>query len=782
MVKRKFNVTGMSCSSCSACVDGAVRQINGVKEVSVSLLTNSMIVDFDENLVNNDAIINAVIKSGFGASSMEEPKPAAPKSESENAVAASTGSEDKPASKPASAHQKFGEAAAMELAAMKRRLIFSFVWLIPHIIIMLGHMGILPGLSFFEGPQNSLKYAVCLLILTLPVVYLNRKYYINGCLGFARQAPNMDSLVMTGSGAALLYSIYNTLLICKHLTANAPEQAFALSHNLYYDCAATILTLITLGKYLETRSKGRTSEAVAMLMDLTPKTAIVERNGQESEIPVNEVNVGDIVLVKPGMSIPVDGEVVEGDTTVDASFLTGESMPIEKKSGDTVAAGTINKNGFIKFKATKVGSETTVAKIVDLVETAVATKAPIARLADKVSGIFVPVVIAIALFAAVVWLLLGKPFEFALTIAVSVLVISCPCALGLATPVAIMVGTGRAAKSGILIKSAEALETTHSVTTVVLDKTGTITEGKPSVTDVFAFSGIGVKNLLSAAASLEKMSEHPLGLAIMEKADKDGIDTFPVTDFEVFPGRGVKGTVVGRTVLIGNLAFLNELGASTKVLEEQGQKFASEGKTSVFLATGCSSDGYSPMGIIAMADPIKETSFKAIEDMKSLGLKVMMLTGDNRLIAMGIKQKLGLDAAISEVLPHDKETAIRKLQEAGERIVMVGDGINDAPALVRADVGMAIGAGTDIAIESADVVLMKNDLNDVVECIKLSKAVVRNIKQNLFWALFYNAICIPLAAGVFYSFLGWKLSPMVAALAMSLSSFTVVTNALRLRK
>ena len=777
MVQKKFNVTGMSCTSCSSCVEGAVRKLNGIKEVSVSLLTNSMIVEFDEAILSSEAIVEAVVKSGFGASLAEEPKPL---QQTEPEV--SSESENNNVQKPESAHQKFTDIAAVELAAMKKRLIMSFLWLIPHIVIMLGHMGFIPSISFFEGPQNSFRYALCLLLLTLPVVYLNRKFYINGVRGFIHRAPNMDSLVMTGSGAALIYSIYNTVLIYNNLMANASDQAFALSHNLYYDCAATILTLITLGKYLETRSKGKTSEAVAMLMDLTPKTAIVERNGQETEIAANDVAIGDIVCVKPGMSIPVDGEVIEGTTAVDASALTGESMPVEKKPGDDVAAGTINKNGFIKFKATKVGSETTVAKIVQLVETTVATKAPIARLADLVSGIFVPVVIGIALFTFAIWLLIGKPFEFALTIAVSVLVISCPCALGLATPVAIMVGTGRAAKSGILIKSAEALETTHYASSVVLDKTGTITEGKPRVTDVYAFSGIGEKNLLSAAVSLEKMSEHPIGIAFVEMAEKEEVDAFPVTDFETIPGRGIKGTLLGRTVLAGNMAFMVENGVDIDKLEAKGKEMADEGKTPIFFATGSDSTGCSPMGIIAVADPIKETSFKAIEEMKKLGLKVMILTGDNRLIAQGIKQKLGLDAAIAEVLPQEKELVIRKLQEAGEKVIMVGDGINDAPALVRADIGMAIGAGTDIAIESADVVLMKNDLNDVAECIKLSKAVVKNIKQNLFWALFYNAICIPLAAGVFYSFLGWKLSPMVAALAMSLSSVTVVTNALRLRK
>ena len=592
----------------------------------------------------------------------------------------------------------------------------------------------------------------------------------------------MDSLIMTGSSAALIYGCFALFKINYALGHNDLEMVKAYSSNLYFESAATILTLVTLGKFLETSSKGKTSEAIAMLMDLAPKTAIVERNGVESEIPAEQVMINDIVIVKPGMSIPVDGIITEGNTSVDQSALTGESIPVEKTVGNEVAAGTINKNGFIKFKATKVGNETTVAKIVELVETAAATKAPMARLVDKISEIFVPTVIIIALITAVVWLLVGQTFEFALSMAISVLVISCPCALGLATPVAIMVGTGRAAQSGILIKSAAALENTQSVTTVVLDKTGTITEGKPVVTDVVSLKGMAEHNLFAAAASLEKKSEHILGLAIIEKAVKEGIDIFPVENFEAVPGRGVKGNVVGRDVLSGNLAFMSEYGVSTALLERYGSKLAEEGKTPLFFATGSPETGYTPIGIIAVADPIKESSFKAVEELKKNGIKVMMLTGDNRLIAESIKNKLGIDKAMAEVLPQDKDSEIQKLQDAGEKVIMVGDGINDAPALVRADVGVAIGAGTDIAIESADIVLIKNDLRDVAEAISISKAVVRNIKQNLFWPFIYNIIGIPLAAGAFYSLLGWKLSPMFAAFAMSLSSVTVVTNALRLRK
>ena len=757
-MQRKYDVTGMSCSACSAYVDKVVRKINGVKEVNVNLLTNSMVVDYDEKQTTDEAIIAAVVDGGYGASIVEEPKP-----------------EEKTVNK-----KDLKNTDEMEL--MKKRIVFSFAFLIPLYWVSMGHMVHLPLPGWLCGTENAMSFALIQFLLTLPIVFINQKYFINGAKNFIHKAPNMDSLIMTGSSAALLYGCFALFKIGYGLGHNDLELVKSYSANLYFESAATILTLITLGKFLEARSKGKTSEAIAMLMDLAPKTAIVERNGVEGEIPAEQVVVGDTVIVKPGMSIPVDGIITEGSTSVDQSALTGESIPVEKTVGNEVAAGTINKNGFIKFKATKVGKETTVAKIVELVETAAATKAPMARLADKVSEIFVPTVIVIAIITTVVWLLVGQSFEFALSMAISVLVISCPCALGLATPVAIMVGTGRAAQSGILIKSAAALENTQSVTTVVLDKTGTITEGKPVVTDVLSLKGMAEHNLFAAAASLEKKSEHILGLAVVEKAEKDGIDIFPVENFEAIPGRGVKGNVVGRDILSGNLAFMTEYGVSTALFERYGQKLAEEGKTPLFFATGSPETGYTPIGIIAVADPIKESSFKAIEDLKEMGIKVMMLTGDNRLIAESIKNKLGIDKAMAEVLPQDKDSEIQKLQDAGENVIMVGDGINDAPALVRADVGIAIGAGTDIAIESADIVLIKNDLKDVAEAVKISKAVVGNIEQNLFWAFIYNIIGIPLAAGVFYSVLGWKLSPMFAAFAMSLSSVTVVTNALRLRK
>jgi Cu+-exporting ATPase len=756
-MQKKYDVTGMSCTACSAYVDKVVRKIDGVTEVNVNLLTNSMVVDYDEKKTNDEAIIAAVVDGGYGASVVKE-----------NTIEKS--------------EKKSDTKSADELAVMKKRIIFSFIFLIPLYWVSMGHMVHLPLPEWLCGVENAMSFALIQFLLTLPIIIINQKYFINGTKNFIHKAPNMDSLIMTGSSAALLYGCFAMFKISYALGHNDLEMVKYYSTNLYFESAATILTLVTLGKFLETRSKGKTSEAIAMLMDLAPKTAIVERNTVEGEIPVEQVVVGDIVIVKPGMSIPVDGIITEGNTSVDQSALTGESIPVEKTVGNEVAAGTINKNGFIKFKATKVGKETTVAKIVELVETAASTKAPMARLADKVSEIFVPTVIAIAIITAVVWILVGQSFEFALSMAISVLVISCPCALGLATPVAIMVGTGRAAQSGILIKSAAALENTQSVTTVVLDKTGTITEGKPVVTDIVSLKGMAEHNLFAAAASLEKKSEHILGLAVVEKAEKDGIDIFPVENFEAIPGRGVKGKVVGRDILSGNLAFMSEYGVSIALFERYGQKLAEEGKTPLFFATGSPETGYTPIGIIAVADPIKESSFKAVEELKKNGIKVMMLTGDNRLIAESIKNKLGIDQAIAEVLPTDKDSVIQKLQDAGEKVIMVGDGINDAPALVRADVGIAIGAGTDIAIESADIVLIKNDLRDAAEAISISKAVVRNIKQNLFWAFIYNIIGIPLAAGVFYSILGWKLSPMFAACAMSLSSVTVVTNALRLRK
>lgn len=777
-MQKKYDVTGMSCSACSAYVDKVVRKLNGVKEVNVNLLTNSMVVEYDEKLTNDEAIIATVIDAGYGASLIEEiHNKETSLRDSEKAVAIN----DNKANIQNHTTKKLNNEIASELSLMKKRIIFSFAFLIPLYWVSMGHMVKLPLPNWLHGTENAMSFALIQFLLTLAIVFLNQKYFINGTKSFLRKAPNMDALIMTGSAAALIYGCFAMFKISYGLGHGNMELVKEYVSNLYFESAATILTLITLGKYLEARSKGKTSEAISMLMELAPKTAIVEKNGAEIEIPAEQVMAGDIVVVKPGMSIAVDGIITEGNTSIDQSALTGESLPVEKSIGDAVAAGTINKNGFIKFKATKVGNETTVAKIVELVETAASTKAPIARLADKVSGIFVPTVIGIALLTAIIWLCVGKDFEFALSTAISVLVISCPCALGLATPVAIMVGTGKAAQNGILIKSAASLENTQSITTVVLDKTGTITEGKPVVTDVIPFKLVSKENLFSAAASLEKKSEHPLGTAIVEKAEKDGIDIFPVENFEAIPGRGVKGEVVGRVVLAGNLAFMAENGALSPNFEDEGKKLAEEGKTPLFFATGSLDTGYTAMGIIAVADPIKETSYKAIESLKKNNIKVMMLTGDNRLIAESIKNKLGIDKAIAEVLPPDKDTEIQKLQDSGEKVAMVGDGINDAPALVRADVGVAIGAGTDIAIESADIVLMKNDLNDVSKAYILSKAVVRNIKQNLFWAFFYNIIGIPLAAGVFYSLLGWKLNPMFAAFAMSLSSVTVVTNALRLR-
>ncbi len=587
----------------------------------------------------------------------------------------------------------------------------------------------------------------------------------------------MDSLIAIGSAAAILYGVFAMFRIGWGLGHNDLELVLHYSHDLYFESGSMILALITLGKYLEARSKGRTSDAIAKLIDLAPKAATVIRDGQEVEIPVAELAEGDIVVIRPGQSIPVDGVIIEGSSAVDESALTGESIPVAKTVGDKVISATINKAGAFRFRATRIGDDTTLAQIIRLVEEAGASKAPIAKLADKISAVFVPVVIAIALVSFGVWLLLGYSFEFALTTAVAVLVISCPCALGLATPVAIMVGTGQGALHGVLIKSAEALETAHSVDTVVLDKTGTITEGKPQVTDVIPAAEVTAAELLRIGASLERPSEHPLAEAIVAKANQEGLELASVEEFLAVPGRGIQAKLGETTYLAGNLAFMQEHGIALGELEAQADKLAEQGKTPMYFA-----DAHRVLGIIAAADVVKPSSRQAIAELRELGLEVAMLTGDNRRTAEAIRRELNLGAVLAEVLPEDKEREIRRLQEEGKTVAMVGDGINDAPALTRAHVGIAIGAGTDVALESADIVLVKNDLRDVVTAIKLSRATLRNIKQNLFWAFFYNSLGIPLAAGLFYPLLGWRLSPMYAAAAMSLSSIFVVTNALRLRR
>ena len=748
-MRHKFSVTGMTCSACSAHVDKAVRRLDGVRDVNVNLLGGSMTVDWDGALTP-EQIIAAVEKAGYGA--------ALPDS--------------------GAAAQARPAASAMEddLKNMRARLIASFVFFIPLFYLSMGHMMGMPVPHFFHGTENAMTYALTLFLLTVPIMVINQKYYRVGFKTLFHLSPNMDSLIAVGSAAAVVYGIAALFCIGWGLGHGDGELVKHYSMDLYFESAGTILTLITLGKYLETRSKGRTGEAISRLMDLTPKTAAVIRDGVETELPVEQVRAGDLVLVRPGGSVPVDGVVVEGASSVDESALTGESVPVDKGPGDTVISASINKSGVLTLRATRVGEDTTLAQMIRLVDEAASSKAPIAQLADRVAGVFVPVVMGIALLTAVIWMLATGSVERALTSGVAVLVISCPCALGLATPVAIMVGTGKGAEHGILVKSAEGLENLRGVTTVVLDKTGTVTQGKPKVTDLHPLGGTTAEELLCVAASLEKPSEHPLGAAIVEEAANRNIPLYPVEQFQAVHGKGVRGTIQGVDYLAGNAAMLADAGVDLGQGGVIGDELARQGKTPLFFVQ----DG-KPAGVIAVADTVKETSRAAIEGFRRLGLKVVMLTGDNKRTAGAIGRELGLTQVISEVLPADKERQIAALQEQGEKVAMVGDGINDAPALARADVGLAIGAGADVAIESADIVLMKSDLADAVTAVELSRATIRNVKQNLFWAFFYNVICIPVAAGVLAIFGGPQLSPMLGAAAMSFSSVCVVTNALRLR-
>lgn len=750
-MKQKFQVTGMTCSACSATVERNVKKLEGVKEVTVNLLSNSMVVSYDEDKVNNQTIIDTVVKAGYQAAL-----------------------EQKNNQKKASATPNISP-VEQDIKNMKFRLILSFVFLIPLMYISMGHMFGAPLPNFLTGNENALSFALTQFLLTLPVVYVNRKYFQAGFKNLVKLHPNMDSLIAIGSSAALIYGVFAIYQIGIGLGYQDMETVHHYTMDLYFESSAMILALITLGKFLETKSKGKTSEAITKLLHLAPKTATVIRNGEEQEIPVEEVVVGDRIVIKPGQSIPVDGVIIEGSSSVDQSALTGESIPVEKNVGDKVIAASVNKMGSFHMEAQKVGDDTTLAQIIQLVEDANASKAPIAKLADKISGIFVPVVITIAVIATIVWLILGYPFEFALSIGIAVLVISCPCALGLATPVAIMVGTGKGAEYGILIKSAEALEVAHSVKTVVLDKTGTITEGKPKVTDVVPSEYISEQELLSVAASMEKPSEHPLADAIVAYAQEKKVGFLPTEHFKAVSGQGITASMNGTEYYAGNISFISQY-VDVGSFEELSNTFADQGKTPLYFA-----DSNHILGVIAVADVVKPTSAEAISQLKDMHIDVVMLTGDHKKTAQAIQKQLGIDRVVAEVLPQDKEREIRALQEGGHKVAMVGDGINDAPALARADVGIAIGAGTDIAIESADIVLMKNSLLDVVTAIRLSKATIRNIKENLFWAFFYNSIGIPLAAGVFFSLLGWKLNPMFGAAAMSLSSVCVVLNALRLK-
>ncbi len=768
MKTEKYDVTGMTCAACQANVTRCVQKLDGVDNVNVSLLANQMTVSYDDEKLKPEQIMSAVREIGYGASPVEAP-----------GAGHESGFRSEWKTRKARTED--------EQRKMRNRLISSVILLIPLMYIAMGGMLSLPMPSFFVGTENALVSALAQLCITIPVIFINFHFYSTGFKALVHRAPNMDSLVAIGSGASLVYGLFAMFRMAYGFGHNDMELVHQYAHALYFESSAMILTLVTVGKYLEAKSKAKTSDALGKLVDLAPKTACVIRGGIEQTIAAEQVVAGDIVVIRPGEGIPVDGVVTEGRGYVDQSAITGESIPVEKGPGDQVISATINKNGTFRFEASKVGEDTTLSQIIRLVDEAGNSKAPIARLADKVSGIFVPVVIGIAILTAVVWLIVGSvsgneqyDFEFALSNAISVLVISCPCALGLATPVAIMVGTGKAAEMGILIKSAESLENLHNIDTIVLDKTGTITSGHPSVTDIIVLdAAMDEKQLLEEAAAVEIGSEHPLAQAVIERAKADNIQIPAADSFEALSGRGVKATVRGHEYIAGNAAFMSESGIEGGELDrarEKIEQLAGEGKTPLIF----SKDG-KLTGIIAVADTIRETSRAAIKRFGEMGLNVVMLTGDNKVTAEAIRRELGIQEAISDVLPTDKEAKIRSLQESGHKVAMVGDGINDAPALTRADIGIAIGAGTDIAIESADVVLMKDSLADVATAIDLSRAVVRNIHMNLFWAFFYNIIGIPVAAGVLFPAFSIRLSPMIGSAAMSLSSVCVVTNALRLR-
>lgn len=763
MAHEKFDVGGMTCAACQAHVEKAVRGVAGVSDVAVNLLSGSMAVDYDEASTSADAICQAVDRAGYSASPV--------------AAVASAGATAPGSTAPTLENPTKKLDAAAD--AMRHRLIVSIVFLVPLFYIGMGHMLGWPLPAVFTDHTHSMTLALTELLLVLPIVYENRSYFTNGFKSLWHRAPTMDALIAIGATASLAWSVYAMFVMADQLAAADVHAAMMTGmDNLYIESAGTILTLVTVGKYLETRSKAKTGGALEKLIDLAPKTAhVVDADGSEREVAAEQIAVGDIIRIRPGESLPVDGVVVEGASSIDESALTGESIPVEKGAGDAVSAATINRTGTFTFRATRVGADTSLAKIVQLVEDANATKPPIARLADKVAGVFVPVVIGIALLTFAVWLAVTGSVSEAITSGVAVLVIGCPCALGLATPVAIMVGTGRGAEMGVLFKSAEALETLRGVDAVVLDKTGTITQGKPQVTDVLPAPGVTEKRLLKLAATLEASSEHPLAEAVMARADELGIVPRTVSDFAAVPGRGVTAREGANEVAAGNARLMVELGVA--VDEALLASLARDGKTPLMFAKNGEL-----VGVIAVADQVKPTSATAIEALRALGVSAVMLTGDNDVTAAAIARQVGLgeDEVIANVLPADKERHVRELQQAGRTVAMVGDGINDSPALARADVGLAIGTGADIAKEGADVVLMHSDLLDVARSIELSRAVIRNIKQDLFWALCYNACGIPLAAGVFYPLLGWQLSPMFGAAAMSLSSVCVVSNALRLRR
>lgn len=748
MKKQLLDITGMSCSACSSRIEKVVNRMQGVEQMSVNLLKNNAHVTFDESVVDEKEIIARIEKLGFGAR-VHAANVAAPVPQQDT--------------------------AAQEMEEMRQRLIGSLIFAG---LVFYQHMGRmwgwpLPG--FILGQENELINALLQMLWCIPVLFIDRKYFIHGVRNLLSGAPNMDSLIAVGSGASFIYGLYSVFGMAYAFGHNRLDLLPSFADALYFEASAVILALVTVGKFMEARAKSHTSDAIKALMNLTPKTALVERHGLQGEIPVEEVVIGDVLIVKSGASVPVDGKIIEGSGALDESALTGESLPVDKTIGDKVIGGTINRSGYFKMEATAIGADTALAKIIALVDEATSSKAPIAKLADKVSGYFVPAVIVIAVLAAVVWLALGASWHFALTIAISVLVISCPCALGLATPTAIMVGTGRGAKSGILIKSATALETAHKIDTVILDKTGTITAGKPVVTDILPIK-VTENELLAFAAGLEKLSEHPLGEAIVAAAEAKQLVLPEAGNYKQISGQGVTAELAGTECAAGNLKLLQALNVDVSSLMDQYDKLAAQGKTPLYFVRAGEL-----LGCIAVADTVKATSKEAIGKLQAMGLRVLMVTGDNRATAEAIRTQVGVDEAVAQVLPQDKEAVVRKLQQEGHIVAMVGDGINDAPALARADVGIAIGAGTDIAIEAADMVLIKSDLLDVAKAIRLSRSVMTNIKENLFWAFIYNAVGIPFAAGVFYTAFGWLLNPLIAAAAMSCSSVSVVTNALRLR-
>ena len=751
MKKETYDITGMSCASCSAAVTRAVEKLEGAKDVNVNLMQNKMTLELSDGLTD-EMVIKAVEDAGYGASVKKDIK--------------------------SDSSKKQTDVAGDYATELKQRAIVSFIFMVPLMYFGMGGMFKAPFPPAFTGDGGKLLLALTELLLVIPIIFTGRKFFISGFKHLFKRNPNMDTLIAIGSGASFLYSVYSLYMLAYFISIGDMKSSMPFGMNLYFDSAGTILTLITLGKYLEARSKKKTTEAISKLVNLLPDKAVILRDGVESEVLVSEVVTGDIVVVKAGETVPVDGVVVSGNGAVDEAMVTGESIPVEKNTDDSVTGGTISRSGYFTFRATNVGEDTALYKIISLVEEAAGSKAPISRLADKISGVFVPVVLCISFLTFIIWLFVRGDFSFALNMAVAVLVISCPCALGLATPAAIMAGTGKGAEKGILIRNAISLEVAHKIDTVVLDKTGTITEGKPKVTDVFV-PDIREDEFISLAATLESASSHPLANAVTEYAKAKNIEIKRAETLETIEGRGIAGEVNGSALYAGNAAYMQEIGITDNGFKAKADELHNLGKTVLYFARG--KDKKELIGIIAVADVIKEGSREAVKELNQIGIDVVMLTGDNERTALAIGRETGVNRVVAEVKPIGKEAEIRRLKEKGKTVMMVGDGINDAPALAGADVGVAIGTGADVAVDTADIILMHSDLRDVPYAILLSNEVVKKIKENLFWALFYNALCIPVAAGVFFAAFGLRLNPMIGALAMSFSSVFVLTNSLRLR-